>query len=55
MLYALERVTGTRDFLVLADLAVALQRKLNRDAVELIYAQYARGVSSFEGLRVEWF
>jgi hypothetical protein len=55
MLYALERVTGTREFLVLADLAVALQRKLNRDAVELIYAQYARGVSSFEGLRVEWF
>ena len=54
MLYALERVTGTRDFLVLADIAVALHGKLNRDAVELVYARYARSVSLFDGLQVEW-
>jgi hypothetical protein len=50
MLYAVERATGKKSFLVLADLVVALHRKLNRDAVELVYVWYARGIAEFEGI-----
>jgi len=52
MLYAVERATGKRSFLVLADLVVALHRKLNRDAVELVYVWYARGIAEFEGFQL---
>jgi hypothetical protein len=52
MLYAVERATGKKSFLVLADLVVALHRKLNRDAVELVYVWYARGIAEFEGVQL---
>ena len=53
MLYAVERVTGKRSFLVLADVAVALHRKLSRDTAELVYVWYARGIAKFEGIQLE--
>ena len=40
MLLVLERATGARDFLVLADLACALAPKLPADAIERVYAAY---------------
>jgi hypothetical protein len=40
MLLVLERATGARDFLVLADLACALAPKLPLDAIERVYAAY---------------
>ena len=53
MLYAVERVTGKRSFLVLADVAVALHRKLSRDTTELVYLWYARGIAEFEGIQLQ--
>jgi hypothetical protein len=43
MLRLVERATGTREFLVLADVAVALRPRLG-DAAELVYAAYVRGL-----------
>ena len=40
MLLLLERATGTRDYLVLADLVCALDARLPRDAIERVYAAY---------------
>ena len=41
MLHVLERATGSRDFLVLADVVLALGARLG-DAAELVYAAYVR-------------
>ena len=54
MLHALERASGTRDFLVLADLLMAFASVLTRDAIELVYVSYARRLALFEGMRLTW-
>ena len=54
MLHALERASGTRDFLVLADLLMAFASVLTRDAIELVYLSYARRLALFEGMHLTW-
>lgn len=54
MLHALERASGTRDFLVLADLLVAFASVLTRDAIELVYLSYVRRLALFEGMHLTW-
>ena len=43
ILRLVERATGEREFLVLADVALALRPRLG-DAAELVYAAYVRGI-----------
>jgi hypothetical protein len=54
MLHALERASGTRDFLVLADLLMAFASVLTRDAIELVYLSYVRRLALFEGMHLMW-
>ncbi len=51
---ALERASGTRDFLVLADLLMAFASVLTRDAIELVYSSYARRLALFDGMHLTW-
>jgi hypothetical protein len=46
--------SGTRDFLVLADLLMAFASVLTRDSIELVYVSYARRLALFEGMRLTW-
>jgi hypothetical protein len=44
MLHVLARATGTRDFLVYADVIIALATVINRDAIGIVYVAYARAL-----------
>lgn len=44
MLYALERATGRRDFLVVSDTILALSPVLSRDAIVAVHAEYVRAL-----------
>ena len=44
MLHVLAAATGARDFLVYADLLIALGPVINRDAIGLVYVSYARSL-----------
>jgi hypothetical protein len=48
ILRTVERATGTREFLVLADVALALRGRIG-DAVECVYAAYIRSVRGANG------